>query len=106
MGDALTSIKKYPGPFDIVFIDVDKHGYPAALELARSRVRAGGFIITDNVMWSGRVLDTASTDESTRGVREYDREAFAAPDLFTTIVPLRDGVALSLKLGPKSERRQ
>jgi predicted O-methyltransferase YrrM len=102
VGDALTAIKKYPGPFDIVFIDVDKQGYPAALELARSRVRAGGFIITDNVMWSGRVLDADSKEESTRGVLDYDREAFAAPDLFTTIVPLRDGVALSLKLGPKA----
>src|SRR5262249_32189078 len=81
VGDALNAIKKYPGPFDIVFIDVDKEGYPSALELARSRVRAGGFIITDNVMWSGRVLDHSSSEKSTLGVLEYDREAFSAPDL-------------------------
>ena len=99
VGDARETIKKYPGPFDIVFIDVDKDGYPAALELARSRVRAGGLILTDNVLWSGRVLDAASTEPATRGVLEYDAEAFGAPDLFTTIVPLRDGVAVSLKLG-------
>jgi predicted O-methyltransferase YrrM len=98
IGDALETIKKYPGPFDIVFIDVDKQGYPQALELARSRVRIGGLIICDNVLWSGRVLEDHSKDESTRGVVRYDREAFSAPDLFTTIIPLRDGVAVSLKL--------
>jgi predicted O-methyltransferase YrrM len=98
VGDALECIKKYPGPFDIVFIDVDKHGYPQALELARSRVRAGGLILTDNVLWSGRVLDANSSDASTRGVQKYDADVFSAPDLYTTIVPLRDGVSMSLKL--------
>jgi predicted O-methyltransferase YrrM len=99
VGDAVAVLKKYPGPFDVVFIDIDKHGYPEALELARSRVRAGGYIITDNVLWSGKVtLPESKRDADTRGVVKYDEEAFAAPDLLTTIVPLRDGVALSLKL--------
>jgi predicted O-methyltransferase YrrM len=102
VGDALETIKKYPGPFDIVFIDVDKNGYPQALELARSRVRAGGLLITDNVLWSGRVLDANSDDAATRGVQRYDTDVFAAPDLYTTIVPLRDGVAVSLKLGART----
>jgi predicted O-methyltransferase YrrM len=106
VGDALESIKKYPGPFDIVFIDVDKHGYPQALELARSRVRVGGLIITDNVLWSGRVLDLGSGDAATRGVQKYDADVFAAPDLFTTIVPLRDGVAVSLKLSGGAKPRE
>jgi caffeoyl-CoA O-methyltransferase len=104
VGDALETIKKYPGPFDVVFIDVDKEGYPQALELARSRVRAGGLILTDNVLWSGRVLDASSGDASTRGVQRYDAEVFSAPDLFTTIIPLRDGVAVSLKLGAHNHK--
>jgi caffeoyl-CoA O-methyltransferase len=54
VGDACELIKKYPGPFDVVFIDIDKHAYPLALELARSRVRVGGYIICDNALWSGR----------------------------------------------------
>jgi predicted O-methyltransferase YrrM len=106
VGDALDSIKKYPGPFDIVFIDVDKEGYPRALELARSRVRVGGLILTDNTLWSGRILDPDAKEESTRGVIGYDREAFNSPDLFTTIIPLRDGVAMSLKLGDEGRRRK
>ena len=99
VGDATAVLKKYPGPFDIVFIDIDKHGYPEALELARSRVRVGGFIITDNTLWSGKVtLPESKRDADTRGVIKFDEAALSAPDLLTTILPLRDGVALSLKL--------
>jgi caffeoyl-CoA O-methyltransferase len=108
VGDAVEIIKKYPGPFDVVFIDIDKHAYPEALELARSRVRVGGYIICDNVLWSGKVtLPSAKQDADTRGVVRYNKDAFGASDLLTTIVPLRDGVALSLKLGaPRDPKRR
>jgi predicted O-methyltransferase YrrM len=108
VGDALKLIAKYPGPFDIVFIDVEKHQYPAALELARSRVRDGGYIITDNVLWSGRVTKPAAEqDENTRAVVKYVETAFAAPELHTVIVPIRDGVALSYRLpgGARGRKR-
>ena len=107
VGDAIEVIKKYPGPFDIVFIDIDKHGYPEALELARSRVRVGGYIICDNALWSGKVTQPlAKQDADTRGVLRFNKEAFAAPDLLTTILPLRDGVALALKVSTDSKRRR
>ncbi|HEX9104243.1 MAG TPA: O-methyltransferase [Polyangia bacterium] len=106
IGDACEIIKKYPGPFDVGFIDVDKHADPQALELARSRVRVGGYIICDNALWSGKVLQPASRqDADTRGVVRYNKEAFAAADLLTTIVPIRDGVALSLKIAPDKRKR-
>ena len=106
VGDACEIIKKYPGPFDVVFIDIDKHAYPQALELARSRVRVGGYIICDNVLWSGKVLEPASRqDADTRGVVRYNKDAFGASDLLTTIVPIRDGVALSLKVAPDKRKR-
>lgn len=107
VGDALEVIKKYPGPFDVVFIDVDKHAYPTAFELARSRVRVGGYIICDNALWSGKVLlGPSKQDADTRGVVRYNKDAFAAGDLLTTIVPLRDGVALSLKVAGEAKRRR
>ena len=107
VGDAIDVIKKYPGPFDVVFIDIDKHGYPEALELARSRVRIGGYIICDNVLWSRKVLAAPSKqDADTRGVVRFNKEVFAAPDLLTTIVPLRDGVALALKVAAEPKRRR
>jgi caffeoyl-CoA O-methyltransferase len=107
VGDAIEIIKKYPGPFDVVFIDIDKHGYPEALELARSRVRVGGYIICDNVLWSGKVTQPlAKQDLDTRGVLRFNKDAFAAPDLLTTILPLRDGVALALKVSSDPKRRR
>ncbi|HEY2743952.1 MAG TPA: O-methyltransferase [Polyangia bacterium] len=106
VGDACEIIKKYPGPFDVVFIDVDKHAYPQALELARSRVRIGGYIVCDNALWSGNVLlPPGKQDADARGVIRYNKDAFGAADLLTTIVPLRDGVALSLKIAPDKRRR-
>jgi predicted O-methyltransferase YrrM len=105
VGDAIEILKKYPGPFDVVFIDIDKQAYPQALELARSRVRVGGLIITDNVLWKGRVVDEAR-DPETRGVKRYNEEAFSASELLTTIIPLRDGVAVSLMLGDDGRRRK
>ena len=106
VGDACEIIKKYPGPFDVVFIDVDKHAYPQALELARSRVRIGGYIVCDNALWSGKVLlPPSKQDADTRGVVRYNKDAFGAADLLTTIVPIRDGVALSLKIAPDKRRR-
>lgn len=102
IGDAVEIITNYPGPFDLIFIDVDKDRYPDALELARARVRIGGYIITDNVLWHGRVADQGArrgpADPETQGVLRYTRAALLAPDLLTTILPLRDGVALHLKV--------
>ena len=98
VGDACEIIKKYPGPFDVVFIDVDKHAYPQALELARSRVRVGGYIICDNALWSGKIVaPPGKQDADTRGVVRYNKDASGAADLLTTIVPLRDGVSISVK---------
>lgn len=99
VGDALEAIKNYPGPFDIVFIDVEKQDYPAAFDLARVRVRPGGFIIADNVLWKGLVATPPeSHDDDTAAIDQYNHAAAAAPDFLTTIVPLRDGVALHYKL--------
>jgi predicted O-methyltransferase YrrM len=97
VGDAREIITRYPGPFDVVFIDVDKEAYPDALELARVRVRPGGLILADNALWGGRV---AAGDESpsTVAVQQFNRAAMRASDLVTTILPVRDGVAVSLKL--------
>jgi caffeoyl-CoA O-methyltransferase len=97
VGDALKLLQETPGKFDIIFIDVDKHQYPAALRLALPRVRSGGLIITDNVLWSGKVTRRAK-DENTRGVQEFNRAIYNSKQLFPIIVPLRDGVAVCQKI--------
>ena len=98
VGDARAILAKAKGPFDVVFIDIDKEQYPDAFDLAKDKVRVGGLIITDNTLWSGKVTDPKVRDKATRGVREYTQLAMEEPGFLTTVIPLRDGVAVSLRL--------
>jgi predicted O-methyltransferase YrrM len=99
VGEAVGLLEASSGDFDVVFIDIDKDGYPAALEAAAPRVRPGGYLLADNVLWSGRVVDASVRDPATEGIREFNRRLFARKDFSSVIVPLRDGVAVARKLG-------
>jgi caffeoyl-CoA O-methyltransferase len=94
-GEAVSLLTATSGLFDVVFIDIDKDGYPRALEAAAPRVRAGGLLLADNVLWSGRVVDEGVRDAATEGIRAFNRALFARPDFTSVIVPLRDGVAIA-----------
>lgn len=96
VGNALDIIERYDPPFDIIFIDIDKEDYPNAFEKAFPKLREGGLLIADNVLWSGRVV-TGDTSPATEGIREFTRLIYQTQELFTTILPLRDGVSVSLK---------
>jgi predicted O-methyltransferase YrrM len=96
VGDAAESLRKTKGSFDLIFCDADKTGYPAALRQAVPRLRRGGLLVTDNVLWSGRVA-AKSSDESTRAIQRFNRLAYASRELLSVIVPLRDGVAVCRK---------
>lgn len=98
VGDALAVLRDDESTYDIIFIDVDKEQYPDAWRIARTKVRRGGLIITDNTLWSGRVAQPSARDAATAGVRSYVREACRDAEFATTIVPLRDGVAVSVRL--------
>lgn len=95
-GDSMALLNAAEGEFDLIFNDVDKHQYPDAFRAAAHRVRAGGLFITDNVLWSGRVARN-ETDKYTQGVLEFNRMIYSADDLFVTILPIRDGIAVCLK---------
>jgi len=96
-GDALELLSEEKQQFDIVFNDVDKDDYPRVLRLAAPRVRKGGLFVTDNVLWSGRVADANAVDSRTKAIQEFNRALYASPDFYTTILPIRDGVAVALK---------
>lgn len=96
-GDALEILDGTEGGFDIIFNDIDKEYYPQVVDKAYGKLRKGGLLITDNVLWFGRVLgDDASP--ATEGVREFTRILLSEKGFFTTIIPLRDGISLSIKL--------
>lgn len=97
VGDALEILDSVDGEWDIVFCDVDKEQYPAAYERFRHRVRVGGLAIVDNLVWYGRVA-AGDEDEETRGVREYIRRMWGDPCYLSSLLPVRDGVGLSLRV--------
>lgn len=97
VGDALALLRKTPGTFDLIFNDVDKHQYRAALRLAVTKLRRGGLFVADNALWSGRVTRRAA-DEDTRGIQQFNRLTYGSRQLFTVLVPLRDGVTICRKV--------
>jgi len=96
-GDALEYLSEQKQEFDIIFNDVDKEDYPRVLRLVPPRLRKGGLFITDNVLWSGRVAEKKPKDASTKAILEFNRLLSASPDFMTTILPIRDGMAVALK---------
>jgi caffeoyl-CoA O-methyltransferase len=98
VGEAVGLLESTSGDFDVVFIDIDKDGYPRALEAAAPRVKPGGYLLADNVLWSGKVVDPSKKDASTEGIREFNRRLFARRDFRSVIVPLRDGVAIARRV--------
>jgi caffeoyl-CoA O-methyltransferase len=96
-GDALELLSEQKQEFDIIFNDVDKEDYPRVLHLVGNRLRKGGLFITDNVLWSGRVTQAKPADESTSAIREFNQRLYAMPEFFSTIIPLRDGLAVALR---------
>jgi len=97
--EATAALRRVGGTWDIVYNDIDKEGYPDTVDLAYEHLRKGGLFITDNVLWSGRVLEPEKDHSaSTRGVVEFTRRLFAHPGFVTSIHPTRDGVAVALKL--------
>ena len=79
----------------MILVDIDKQDYPSTLERTVPKLRPGGLLITDNLLWDGDVLRDAPNHEWTPAIREYTRLLYAHPALETVILPLRDGVGVS-----------
>jgi caffeoyl-CoA O-methyltransferase len=95
MGPAVETIKGLAGPFDFVFIDADKESYPVYYDLCLERVRAGGVIAIDNVLWSGRVLNPQ--DAETRAIAALNEKVLRDDRVDNALLTIRDGVMLAVK---------
>jgi caffeoyl-CoA O-methyltransferase len=96
VGDALEFLSEDKEKYDIIFNDVDKTDYPRVFRLALPRLKSGGLFVTDNVLWSGKIRKP-NPDATTKAILEFNKLIFESPDLFTTILPIRDGVAVCIK---------
>ncbi len=96
-GDALEFLSEQKREFDIIFNDVDKEDYPRVLRLVAPRLRKGGLFVTDNVLWSGRVAEKNPKDATTKAILDFNRKLYDSTDFYTTILPIRDGLAVAVK---------
>lgn len=101
VGDAVGALDEAEGEFDVVYCDIDKHGYPDAWRAARERVRVGGLYLCDNVLWYGSVADPDGDhgrDRVTTGaVLEHNRLIAEDERYLSSIVPTRDGLLVALR---------
>lgn len=96
LGKALELLPQIKGPYDLVFIDADKENYDAYFEEVLPKMRQGGLIISDNVIWSGKVLRNADpNDQATTALKKYNDKLRSDHRVQTTLIPLRDGLTLS-----------
>lgn len=96
LGNAVEIIPTLPETFDLVFIDADKPNYSNYYDLVFDKVRPGGFIIADNVLWSGRVLDEEQ-DENTKALHEFNQMVLADDRVSNVLLPIRDGLMVVCK---------
>jgi caffeoyl-CoA O-methyltransferase len=96
VGDALDILDRTEGMFDLILMDIDKEQYPAGFRRSWPRLRVGGLFIADNLLWHGRVLGD-DNQPSTNGIREFTGLLYATPGARTSILPLRDGLSITLK---------
>lgn len=97
-GDAFETASREPGPFDIVFADVDKHDYPRVHDVADRLLRVGGLLIVDNMLWYGKVLDPVEGDRATAGVLGLHERLASSGRFAPATLAVRDGVTVAVKL--------
>jgi caffeoyl-CoA O-methyltransferase len=97
VAEAIETLSHTPGPFDLIFNDINKDCYPESLPMIREKLRPGGVLIVDNLLWGGRVLNGGDNDPSTEGVRELTRILTTDPSWVSSLIPIRDGMLISYR---------
>ncbi|MEJ5226173.1 MAG: O-methyltransferase [Anaerolineales bacterium] len=97
IGEAVEALRTTPGTFDLIFNDIDKEAYPASLPLIKQKLRSGGVLIIDNMLWHARIFDPNDQDTSTEAIRQFTRLITADPDWIVTLLPIRDGLIVAYK---------
>ncbi len=97
VAEAIETLRNTPGPFDLIFNDIEKKDYPRSLALIKEKLRPGGVLIIDNILWSGRIFDKKDRTDATEGVREFTRLITHDPDWIVSLLPVRDGLIVAYK---------
>lgn len=95
--EAVESLRQTPGQFDIIFNDIDKEGYPDSLPVIQEKLRHGGILIIDNMLWHGQTLDPDDHEASTEAIRQFTRRITTDPAWIVSLTPARDGMIVAYK---------
>ena len=98
VGEAVATLRQASGPFDIVFNDIDKQDYPKALDVIVTKLRPGGLLLVDNMLWHGRIFERRDSSPATRGVRELTRRIQTDPGWIASVIPVRDGLLVAQRV--------
>ena len=95
--EAVETLRQTPGLFDIIFNDIDKEGYPDSLPIIKEKLRHGGLLIIDNMLWHGQTLDPNDREPSTEAIRRFTQNVTSDPDWIVSLIPARDGMIVAYK---------
>lgn len=96
-GNGIDLLRESNDQYDIIFNDANKEDYPKIFEIAKTKLKKNGLLIADNVLWRGQITNS-DPDNKTAGVIQYNKAIFNSEDFFSSIIPIRDGVSVSVKL--------
>lgn len=97
ISEAVDALRQTDGPFDIIFNDIDKEGYPDSLPVIKEKLRRGGLLIIDNMIWHGQILDPNDHEKSTEAIRRFTRDITTDLDWIVSLIPARDGMIVAYK---------
>ncbi len=95
--EAVETLRQTPGPFDIIFNDIDKEGYPDSLPVIKEKLRHGGVFIIDNMLWHGQTLDPSDHESTTEAIRRFTHDITHDSDWIVSLIPARDGMIVAYK---------
>ncbi|HEX2698340.1 MAG TPA: O-methyltransferase [Anaerolineales bacterium] len=97
VAEAVETLRQTSGPFDLIFNDIEKQDYPKSLPFIKEKLRRGGMLIIDNILWSGRIFDKKDKTPATQGVREFTRQITQDSGWVVSLAPVRDGMIVAYK---------
>lgn len=97
VAEAVETLRQTEGPFDIIFNDIDKESYPDSLPVIKEKLRSGGILIIDNMLWHGQTLNPNNHEKSTKAIRRFTHDITTDPDWVVSLAPLRDGMIVAYK---------
>jgi predicted O-methyltransferase YrrM len=97
VAEAVETLRQTEGRFDLIFNDIDKEAYPESLPLIKSKLRNGGLLVIDNMLWHGQVFDSKDHQKTTDAIREFTRMIATDSDWIVSLAPIRDGMIVAYK---------